>query len=156
MCTCKSCRVMLTYHNICHAAGTWHSGPSFLQGHLPSYLALHRLRLQRRLPSQWYPGSVCWHQSWNTASSLWTKKSWEGKTHRNNKSNSWSILQYYYFAHTHMHRWVNVHKTRNVIYYLFNHHILQKEPQRTKFMREETADVLLWFRWHIHSLSRTR
>lgn len=145
---------MLTYHNICHEAGTWHSGPSFQLGHLPSYLALHRLRLQRRLLSQWYRESVCWDQSWNTASSLWTKKSWEGKTHRNNKSNSLSILLQ--CAHTLMHRWVMVIKQGRNAFICPNQHILQKETQRSKFMREETADVRLWFRWHIQSLSRTR
>lgn len=69
-----------TDHSISHGEETWHSGPSFQLGPLPSCLALHRPGLWRRLPSQWHPAISCWRQSWNTASSSETKESWEGLT----------------------------------------------------------------------------
>lgn len=74
---CYCCRPLLplTYRNISHAAGTWHSGPSFRPGRRPSCLAPRRLRLQRTPPCRSSPGNVCWHRSWSTAFSCGTKES---------------------------------------------------------------------------------
>lgn len=142
--------ILLTCRNICHGAGTWRSGPSFLLGPLPSCLALHHPALQRTLPSQWHPVIACWRRCWSTAFLSETKESWEGISHIN--SEMLQTLDEYCYDH-----WIIKmcdstkcsYKKNTFLSCPKQHRWQNTSPEDTQFMKKETADILLWLTWCI-------